>query len=470
MGGEGNENELTRAEALRVLAAVEKRSSHPISIALLEAAAKEGVVEYADDAVADFKVVKGQGCEATVDGHLVAVGNMRMLYRVIKPTVQMQANPEVEISETELNTFLDSIHSSVRATALAWEQEQGATVCWLLFDGKPVAVLSASDVIREEAAEAVERMGALSPPVHTVMLTGDNKGVATAVAGQVHVDTFHAGLLPQDKVDHLKQLRAMEGLPGSKKANDKNKGGIVNVVGMVGDGINDTPALALANVGIAMGITGTPAAVDTADVALMDTDLRKLVKVIEIGRECLTKIRQNIIFCMVMKLATVIISLAGYAHLWLAIVADVGAMLVVTLNSSSILGVPSLRQKSMRESNASKGSLNAKEIDQLAEVSANGSGCSKGCCSYDAPSVAVATTEDGCSKGCCSSDAPSVSVATTEDGCSKGCCSSDAPSVSVATTEDGCSKGCCSSEASSGLDAEDTMKIDNVDSESECLW
>ena len=161
--------------------------------------------------------------------------------------------------------------------------------------------------------------------VKTVMLTGDNQAAAEGVARQTGVKEVHAALLPRDKMELVEQEK-------------RGAGSKARVVAMVGDGVNDAPALAQADLGLAMGASGTVVAMETADVSLMDNDLRKLPNAIKLGRAVERKILQNVIFSIVVKVFMIALALFGYAWLWLAILSDVGAMLCVTLNSMSILG------------------------------------------------------------------------------------------------------------------------------------
>ena len=162
--------------------------------------------------------------------------------------------------------------------------------------------------------------------IRTVMCTGDGEGTAQAVGRALGVSEIQAKLRPSDKVDEVIKLKGEKGNRTS--------------VGMVGDGVNDAPALAAADIGIAMGATGTVVAMETADVALMDTDLRKLAKAVRLGRQCVNTIRQNIAFAIVSKIAVIAVTFTGHSALWIAIVCDVGAMLIVTLNGMRVLGSP----------------------------------------------------------------------------------------------------------------------------------
>jgi len=267
-----------------------------------------------------------------------------------------------------------------------------------------------------ESAEAVKRLRALG--LRTIMLTGDNEGSARAVQKVVGVSDVRARLLPQDKVNHLKLLRSDRELverAGCCSGSCKQK---YAVVGMVGDGVNDAPALALATVGIAMGATGTVVAMETADVALMDTDLRKVAKAVRLGRMASRTILQNVVFAIVTKLAVFVAAFCGYAHLWLAIATDVGAMIVVTLNGVSMLGRP--KRKTLGHAAATKckkANTNANAVASASEIAAkkqaNPNLCSKGCCGGsggDAAAAAASASEiatkkqaalSACNKGCC---------------------------------------------------------------------
>ena len=170
--------------------------------------------------------------------------------------------------------------------------------------------------------------------VHTIMLTGDNHGAAKAVRKQIGLAEAKAQLLPEQKTEYVAELKQM-----LQDEFDKSNGCCSNVgtVGMVGDGINDAPALASADVGIAMGAAGTPVAMETADIVLMDSNLRKVAKVIQLGRLASTKVSQNITIAVVTKVIVIGLAIAGYSTLWAAIIADVGSMLLVCLNGMTVL-------------------------------------------------------------------------------------------------------------------------------------
>ena len=293
-------------EVLQLLYTAQKESAHPMAVAVCATAQRRGIV--AVPGGCSCEVVKGEGIRATISGRRVEIGNRRMLSRV---------SDGAPVPEED--------------AAAQWE-EQGATVTWVLIDGVPAAVYSALDKPREEAAEAVERLNKLG--IQTLMLTGDNEGSARAVQRTVGLTQVWSGLLPEDKMEHLKQIRADKTLT--------RKSGLFCIpeyayVGMVGDGVNDTPALALASIGIAMGAAGSAVAMEASDVALMDSDLRKLAQAVELGRTVLRVITQNCAFAIAVKLAVFALALAGYAWLWLAIATDVGAMIIVTLNGISVL-------------------------------------------------------------------------------------------------------------------------------------
>ena len=293
----------TRESALALVAGAEARSSHPLAAAIVQTARLEGLDVPRN--VRDF-TTEGEGISANVDGKQVQIGNRRMADKhgwIVPP----KAGEE----------------GSLLSAAAEWEAEAN-TVCWVAIDGKLAAVLGVADKIRDEAGEAIKQLRA--DGVRIVMLTGDNEGTARAVQKQVGLDQIHAKLLPEEKVDFISKLK------------DECVG--TGTVAMVGDGINDAPALSRADVGIAMGAGGTAAALETADVALMDSSLLKLAQARALGVAVLTKIRQNVALSFATKIAMIIAAAVGYAPLWLAVIADVGSMLVVCINGMSILNEP----------------------------------------------------------------------------------------------------------------------------------
>jgi Cd2+/Zn2+-exporting ATPase len=422
---------LDRDRVLSLLLTVESRASHPMSAALCSSAIAEGAKAIEGD-VADFNTIKGEGICGTVDGHMLEVGNKRLLERVA--SLQISA---------EMTTITNT-----------WEDVEGGTVGYFCMDGKLVASFSVSDSPRPEAKEAIEMLHQLG--VATTMLTGDNEGSALAVQRATGVTKVHASLLPEDKTGHLKILRSDSqyksdrccGLTcfgfsfcGGKNLNEDAW------IGMVGDGVNDAPALALATVGIAMGATGTVAVMETADVTLMDTDLRKLAKAVRLGRATVRKIRQNIVFSIITKLAVFGIALAGYPFLWLAIAADVGAMIAVTINSSTLLG----RKKKVfggMKGTSSHGHGHGGHGHDGADVcqhKRSNEGCQDGCCETK---EVVADCADGClfhghghghghDHGHGHGHGSTKSAPKSE--CAKGCCSTESKSAPAPKSE--CGRG-----------------------------
>jgi len=319
----------------RRIAAVQAMSSHPIAAAFVAAVRQRGIHLRSGEATG-FTEHVGEAVSAIVDELRLYIGNAQLA------------------SRKGWTTSLPVEH---------WAAE-GATVLWVGNDEKLLAVCSVADAPKPEAKKAVAAMMEIG--LDLVMLTGDVARTAAAVGTAVGISAVHASLKPEDKIQAVLGLRRD-----------------VGVVAMVGDGINDVPSLAAANVGIAMGAAGRPAALEAADIVLMDSDLEKLVLAVRLGRTVLRKIRQNIIFAVVSKFVMVVSTLLGFASLWGAIAVDVGAMLVVTLNGTSVMAMR--RRKSESEtmeptvSEAVGGSFFAGDSNQ-GFASPPRAACFDGCC------------------------------------------------------------------------------------------
>ena len=277
-------NEMEDEKLLEYAALAECASSHPISKSLQRAYGKE----IDRDRVSDIQEISGKGISAKVDGHDVLAGNSKLM---------------------ELNriAFIDC-HSV-------------GTIIHMAIDGEYAGHIVISDVVKPHSKEAigVEK---------TVMLTGDTRRVAEQVAKDLGVDEVHSDLLPADKVAQVEKLLAARG--------DKDK------LAFVGDGINDAPVLSRADIGIAMGAMGSDAAIEAADVVLMDDDPMKIAKAIRISRKCIGIVYQNIVFALAVKFACLALGALGIANMWVAIFADVGVMVLAVLNAIRALRVHNL--------------------------------------------------------------------------------------------------------------------------------
>ena len=283
-------NEMEDEKLLEYAALAECASSHPISKSLQRAYGKE----IDRDRVSDIQEISGKGISAKVDGHDVLAGNSKLM---------------------ELNriAFIDC-HSV-------------GTIIHMAIDGEYAGHIVISDVVKPHAKEAIERLKH-SGVEKTVMLTGDTRRVAEQVAKDLGVDEVHSDLLPADKVAQVEKLLAAKG--------DRDK------LAFVGDGINDAPVLSRADIGIAMGAMGSDAAIEAADVVLMDDDPMKIAKVIRISRKCIGIVYQNIVFALVVKFACLALGALGIANMWAAIFADVGVMVLAVLNAIRALRVHNL--------------------------------------------------------------------------------------------------------------------------------
>lgn len=281
-------------DMLAKAAAVERRSEHPLAQAVVEAADALGVGERYRPAEA-VEAAAGQGVRGRVEGHEVAVGSHAFVHGAGEPG------------------------EFCRLVEAAAANGQTAVVVADLCCGQRAYGLIA-DTLREEAASVLAELKRLGVR-QTVMLTGDNPATAEAVARAVGVDEVRAGLLPQEKVAAVGELLAAYG-----------------TVAMVGDGVNDAPALARASVGIAMGAAGSDVALETADVALMGDDLRGLPAAVRISRRALRAVRQNVALALATKGLFLALAVAGLATLWMAVFADVGVSLLVILNGMRVMG------------------------------------------------------------------------------------------------------------------------------------
>jgi Cd2+/Zn2+-exporting ATPase len=276
---------------IRVLAAsLAGRSDHPVSRAVTEAAKRDGI---AIKPVDGFEALAGRGTKGMIDGKLYHLGNHRLVH--------------------ELGRCSDALETQL--TAL---EQQGKTVILLSDDTTVLALFAVADTVKESSRQAITELHALG--IKTVMLTGDNAHTAKAIAAQVGIDEARGDLLPDDK------LKAIE--------SKLNKDG---AVGRVGDGINDAPALARSDSGFAMGAAGTGTAIETADVALMDDDLRKLPRFVRLSRQTHAILIQNIVLALGIKAVFLFLTLYGVGTMWMAVFADVGASLLVVGNGLRLL-------------------------------------------------------------------------------------------------------------------------------------
>jgi len=282
----------TGRELLERAAALEALSEHPIARAVLRRADRDGIA-YAP--AEGFRSIRGKGAEARINGRLFWIGSHRMLHE--------RCGEKCELHD--------------EAEAL---EDVGHSVVMIGNDDHVCGLISVADELRPEAADAVRALKEAGIEL-VVMLTGDNEGTARAVAEVAGVDDYRAELLPEDKVRVVRELRAQ-----------------LKSVGMVGDGVNDAPAMAESTLAIAMGAAGSDAAIETADVALMSDDLTKLPWLVRHSKRTLRIVKQNIVFALGVKAVFIALALGGLATLWMAIAADMGASLLVIFNALRLLG------------------------------------------------------------------------------------------------------------------------------------
>ena len=283
-------SDMDESKLLEYAALAECASSHPISRSLQKAYGKA----IDRSRVTDIQEISGHGVTACVDGHTVAAGNSKLM--------------------TQLNIPYHDCHSV-------------GTIIHMAVDGQYVGHIVISDVVKPHAKEALAQLHKAGVS-RTVMLTGDAKKVAEAVAAELGVDEVHSELLPGDKVAQVEALLAQQ--------HRKEK------LAFVGDGINDAPVLGRADIGIAMGAMGSDAAIEAADIVLMDDDPAKISKAIKISRKCIGIVYQNIVFALAVKFACLALVAVGAADMWAAIFADVGVMVLAVLNAIRALRVHDL--------------------------------------------------------------------------------------------------------------------------------
>lgn len=279
------EGGMSEADLLEKAALVESYSNHPISKSLKEAYGKE----IDNNRVTDAKEISGHGVSAVVDGHEVAAGNVKLMKQMnIQTAVPTSVGTEIHVA----------------------------------VDGKYAGYILISDVVKPNAKEAISGLKAAGVE-KVVMLTGDAKKVADAVGSELGVDEVRSELLPGDKVDEVEKLIAAKG--------EKEK------LAFVGDGINDAPVLSRADIGIAMGALGSDAAIEAADIVLMDDDPAKIATAMKISKKTLRIVHQNIVFALVIKFACLALGAVGFVNMWWAIFADVGVMILAVLNATRAL-------------------------------------------------------------------------------------------------------------------------------------
>lgn len=282
--------DMDEARVRRLAASLAGRSDHPVSQAI--ARAYQGPL----DEVNDFAALLGRGTQGRIGGQMYHLGNYRLI-------------TELGLASPQLEAHLDRL------------ERQGKTLVMLADESRVLALFAVADKVKEHSREAIAELHALG--VKTLMLTGDNEHTAQAIAETVGIDQVQGNLLPQDKQRAIESA-SVQGLK----------------VGMVGDGINDAPALARADIGFAMGAAGTDTAIETADVALMDDDLRKIPAFVRLSRKAARVLAQNIALAIGIKAVFLVLTLDGSATMWMAVFADMGTSLLVVANGLRVLNHP----------------------------------------------------------------------------------------------------------------------------------
>src|SRR5690625_139822 len=291
------EDQMNEKELLAIVTALEYRSQHPLASAIMKKAEEENI-SYSDVLVEDFSSITGKGIKGIVNGMTYYIGSPKLFKELL--TIDFDKDLEQNV------------------TAL---QNQGKTAMIIGTEKEIHGVIAVADEVRESSKKIIQKLHQLGIK-KTIILTGDNKSTANAIGSHVGVSDIQADLMPQDKLDYIKQLR-----------------GDFGNVAMVGDGVNDAPALAASTVGIAMGGAGTDTALETADVALMGDDLRKLPFTVKLSRKTLNIIKANITFAIAIKFIALLLVIPGWLTLWIAILSDMGATLLVALNGLRLMRV-----------------------------------------------------------------------------------------------------------------------------------
>ncbi|HJG32466.1 MAG TPA: heavy metal translocating P-type ATPase, partial [Jeotgalicoccus aerolatus] len=284
-------------ELMSIVSALENRSQHPLASAIIKKADSMNA-DYNNIVINHFSSITGRGIQGDVNNETYYIGSPALF--------------------TELNTPNFNSELQQEVTAL---QEHGKTVMLAGTSDKVLALIAVADEVRETSKRVIQKLHEVGID-KTVMLTGDNQSTAKAIAEHVGVSDVQSELMPEDKLNAINKLK------------EKYKH-----VGMVGDGVNDAPALAASTVGIAMGGAGTDTALETADVALMGDDLQKLPFTVKLSRKTLNIIKANITFAIAIKVLALLLVIPGWLTLWIAILSDMGATILVALNSLRLIKV-----------------------------------------------------------------------------------------------------------------------------------